>query len=485
MRNKSAVIIFFVLSVSLLTAQERPEGTASIVIEPPATYSEEIEASLKAEKEHAEGGGQPYTVRYSEIDQPVSLALNHVAAIPEEGGTVFVFVTDIVDFFLTIHEDNEISVHLTQITGNQYDAHFSSNDTAFAKDSDGDVITITASRNIVLQSVLPGVDVPSTIILRRGSTFSVVFEPPSIPSTGQLQSRKIASDPSIHADDDLVLVSAGTFILRRSMVDGYELAEFSVEITRDFYISKYEVTVGAFRAFVSQTGYKTSAETRGRGIYIKLPNGESATKEDVSWANPYLSVPQTESDPVTSVSWDDAIEYCNWRSREEGLVPAYSRISDDTRLGNDIVCDFSANGYRLPTEAEWQYAAHGGERSLEYTYSGSNDINAVAWYVENSGGYTNPVGRKRANELGIFDMSGNVREWCWDRFSRGIDLFDETDYSKTQIDPTGRADGAYRIVRGGDWYWSEFKARISSRDYYYRMDLNNRTGFRVVRTAPR
>ena len=172
--------------------------------------------------------------------------------------------------------------------------------------------------------------------------------------------------------------------------------------------------------------------------------------------------------PVERVSWFDAVEYCNRRSVKEGLTPAYGGS------GNSITCDWNANGYRLPTEAEWEYAAKGGNKDpMVYEHSGSNSAGTVAWYKDNSGGSTQPVGGKAPNSLGLYDMSGNVWEWCWDWYGS---------YSSgSQTDPRGASSGSDRVSRGGYWSYSAGGVRSAGRGLngpYYRYGS---IGFRLVR----
>jgi formylglycine-generating enzyme required for sulfatase activity len=141
--------------------------------------------------------------------------------------------------------------------------------------------------------------------------------------------------------------------------------------------------------------------------------------------------------PVENVSFYDALLYCNRLSVKEGLDHCY------TINGSNVSCDFTKNGYRLPTEAEWEFAAKGGIRSAGYKYAGGDSIDAVGWYSGNSGAVKHPVGQKLPNELGLYDMTGNVWEWCWDRYGA---------YSASpQSNPRGAASGENRAQRGGAW----------------------------------
>ncbi len=210
--------------------------------------------------------------------------------------------------------------------------------------------------------------------------------------------------------------------------------------------------------------------------------------EEVMGYNP--SQFKGENSPVEMVSWYECIEYCNKRSIKEGLQPYYS--IDSTRKDSTITNVFDsirwtvsinvgANGYRLPTAEEWEYAARGGRKSKKYIYSGSDNIDEVAWYWRNSGnkylkGFwawstivdnknsTKPVGLKKPNELGIFDMSGNVREWCWDmEESKGVDDFQG------------------RIWKGGGWMGAEFCCEPSFHSKIEGSAKGPDQGFRVVR----
>jgi formylglycine-generating enzyme required for sulfatase activity len=153
--------------------------------------------------------------------------------------------------------------------------------------------------------------------------------------------------------------------------------------------------------------------------------------------------------PVEYVRWSEVVAYCNARSELEGLTPAY--------MTNGIISLVpGATGYRLPTEAEWEYAARGGKNHDTYVYSGNDDPDAVAWYSDNSySDRTHPVGGKAANSLGLYDMSGNVWEWCWDWYgSYG---------SEAQTDPMGALSGTTHIRRGGGWSNIAFGVRCADR----------------------
>jgi formylglycine-generating enzyme required for sulfatase activity len=178
--------------------------------------------------------------------------------------------------------------------------------------------------------------------------------------------------------------------------------------------------------------------------------------------------------PAVNVSWYDAVAYANWLSARFGLQPAYRIDSTDSeRL--QVSLDTAAAGYRLPTEAEWEYAARGGSNQRSFIYAGADQsaLDSVAWYWGNSESRTRAVRSKKPNTAGLYDMSGNVWEWCWDW--RG-DYPDEL-----QVDPRGPEKGDYRVLRGGGWYSAPRYCRVAYRYYYGPGYRSYSIGFRLVR----
>ena len=152
--------------------------------------------------------------------------------------------------------------------------------------------------------------------------------------------------------------------------------------------------------------------------------------------------------------------------------PAYYISYEDVQQFISQLNSLTGAQFRMPTEAEWEYAARGGSKSKGYQYSGSNNIGDVAWYEGNSGKKTHAVKTKKANELGLYDMSGNVWEWCSDW---------KGDYtSSPAVDPTGLDSGGWRVYRGGSWYNDARGCRVAVRNGYFPSHRNNAFGFRLV-----
>ena len=170
--------------------------------------------------------------------------------------------------------------------------------------------------------------------------------------------------------------------------------------------------------------------------------------------------------PVENVSWYDAVTFANKLSEMEGREICYEIDGEDVQW-NSRAC----TGWRLPTEAEWEYAARGGDN---YIYAGSDNVDEVGWYDENSGEETQPVGQKKANGFGLYDMSGNVYEWVWDWYG--------TYPGGSQINPLGISIGSFRVLRGGYWKSNTENVLISYRDGYVPELGGSFSGFRLVRT---
>lgn len=246
----------------------------------------------------------------------------------------------------------------------------------------------------------------------------------------------------------------------------------------NFYMGKYQVTVGEFRKFVNATGYKTDAETKGGG-YILTKEEKNEFDANANWENPYFV--QTDEHPVVLVSWNDAIEYCNWLSKEEGLTPVYTISgSKDKPI---TTWNRAANGYRLPTEAEWEYACRAGTKT---TFSTGKNIttdqanyNGNYPYGKNVKGEfrrrTLPVGCFTSNEWRLYDMHGNAWDWCWD--------WEGSYNNEAQKDPAGPDSGTTRSVRGGAWHNAAIALRSAFRQFNPPSNPTSRIGFRVVRNV--
>jgi serine/threonine-protein kinase len=225
----------------------------------------------------------------------------------------------------------------------------------------------------------------------------------------------------------LVLIPHGTFFMGSPDADPYARADekprHEVVVRDAFYMGACEVTVREFRRFVEATGHRTRPESDGRGgaIYDRQQN-KTVMRPELNWRNPGFKRAQADDEPVVQVCREDAIAYCEWLTRREGVL------------------------YRLPTEAEWEYACRAGS---DAPWSFGNDKEALgdyAWFRENAGATTHPVGRKHPNAFGLYDVYGNVWEWCSDRYLPGYDQPDSLDEDESEA-----SNRRGYVIRGGSF----------------------------------
>ena len=268
----------------------------------------------------------------------------------------------------------------------------------------------------------------------------------------------------------LVLIPAGKFLMGSPKDEkgrDENEAQHEVEITKPFYLGTYTVTLGQFRAFVKAAGYQTEAENDGQGGwgYNAKTKDFEGLKPDYNWKNPGFE--QTDDHPVVNVTWNDAVAFCDWLSNKEGKT------------------------YRLPTEAEWEYSCRAGTKTRFYSGDDDDSLKAVAniadasfkekypagnWAASWDDGYpfTAPAGKFKPNAFGLYDMHGNVWQWCGDRYGE--------DYYKNspRQDPQGPGAGAIRVVRGNSFFRDARRCRSAHRNGVEPLARYSDVGFRVV-----
>jgi formylglycine-generating enzyme required for sulfatase activity len=266
----------------------------------------------------------------------------------------------------------------------------------------------------------------------------------------------------------LVLIPAGEFVMGSSPEEAQRIAGLmekkrirdwypdspkseapprKTRISKAYYLCATETTLGEFRIFVADTAYVTDAERDQKGADGKV-GGKWTSLAGFTWKN--MGYERGDDQPVVNVSWNDACAFCAWLSRKEG------------------------RRYRLPTEAEWEYACRAGSATRYYWGDEDSKRNVYAWTAANSGGGPHPVARLKPNAWGLYDMLGNVYEYCQDYFvAKPYD-------PATGVDPRGPEDGEERVVRSGSWGTDPMHPRCAFRGGAGPTHRNMRDGFRVA-----
>ena len=284
-------------------------------------------------------------------------------------------------------------------------------------DIDGNFIIKAKSSSITVTVTFLGC-VPKQVKLTEGTKEEITLIEESYKNQPSLSASTVTIPVKDGVSIEMIKVEAGTFMMgatpEMEFPDDDEKPVHQVTLTNDYYIGKYEVTQALWQTVMESN----PSSFKGNNL------------------------------PVEQVSWNDCQEFIG-------------------KLNS-----ITGRKFRLPTEAEWEYAARGGKKSRGYQYSGSSNISDVAWYNGNSGSKTHLVGTKQANELGLYDMCGNVLEWCQNWYGSYV--------SSSQTNPTGAVSGSYRVIRGGSWYSSARFCRSSCRDSGTPGIRNSRLGLRLV-----
>ncbi len=248
----------------------------------------------------------------------------------------------------------------------------------------------------------------------------------------------------VEVKPEMILVEGGKFMMGNDYSHNEDERPQRIVTIKSFNMAKYEVTNEQYKLFCENAS-------------IEHPDPDPLHAKQV----------------VTNVSWFYAVMYCNWLSDRELLDKSYIIRRDSTeKMSAEFIP--GKNGYRLPTEAEWEFAARGGTKTKHYSYSGGNVVGDIAWEIPNANNTPHEPGKKKANELGIFDMTGNALEWCSDWYSANY-------YSKKEnTDPTGPKEGVDRVCRGGNYLCKRDVLRSTKR---FSLGPNDDTGIAGIRIA--
>lgn len=258
--------------------------------------------------------------------------------------------------------------------------------------------------------------------------------------------------------------------IERIRIEGDEQPQHRVRLTRPYRIGATEVTIEQYRRFVTATQYITEVERFGGGNSAKLDEPDEKKRKQL-WQAPGYTV--TDDTPVTQLTWNDMVAFCNWLSEAERRQPCYRR---DDQQAFQLVA--GTNGYRLPSEAEWEYCCRAGTLTQYWFGNDRRDLPRYAWFQANADhAGAQPVAKKPANAFGLFDMAGNVWERCQD-------WHDARYYARSPLDdPPGPESGATKVVRGAGWHYFDLHCRSAYRNHYRLIARTGNTGFRVVCSA--
>jgi len=262
---------------------------------------------------------------------------------------------------------------------------------------------------------------------------------------GQVERPVVVADEFVQIEGGFIWVEGGTFQMGNA-AGGHRNNEAPVRsvTVSGFHMGIYPVMQGEWYDLTGETPSQATGDREAGGS---------------SWRNL----------PVENVNWFEAVAFANAMSARAGLTPAY------TIDGTIVTWDRTANGYRLPTEAEWEFAARGGTVCQQnFLFPGSNNAAEVGWFGETSGGMTHPVGSKLPNALGLYDMAGNVYEWIWDWYAPYPNI--------AETNPAGPAEGTGRVRRGGCRNCSEEYAISTFRHTFNPENRTGGIGLRLVRS---